>query len=205
MAAQKSIASPAAGALPKRKRGHARVEAILEAATALFATRGFAAVTMTEVASRSATAIGSLYRFFPTKEALAAAVLERYGGLLTGALDEVAAGARGASAEALADLLVDMMLDLKSARAAALALVDLSEDGAERRKAISQAMLERLGAILAAFSGRRVSQETETQALLLLHVLKTIRALDTERGGPLDRESRRLVALYLEDARRRET
>ena len=33
---------------------------------------------MTEIAARSNTAIGSLYRFFPTKEVLADALLDRY-------------------------------------------------------------------------------------------------------------------------------
>ena len=62
---------------PKRQRGRDRVAAILEAATQLFIDQG-AAVTMTEIAARSGTAIGSLYRFFPTRDALVATLLERY-------------------------------------------------------------------------------------------------------------------------------
>jgi len=63
MASQKSIEAVA----PKRQRGRERVAAILDAAAQLFIEQG-QAVTMTEIAARSGTAIGSLYRFFPTRE-----------------------------------------------------------------------------------------------------------------------------------------
>ncbi|WP_141262560.1 TetR/AcrR family transcriptional regulator, partial [Komagataeibacter diospyri] len=52
---------------PTRQRGRDRVEAILAAATTVFAEKSYETATMTEIAARSSTAIGSLYRFFPTK------------------------------------------------------------------------------------------------------------------------------------------
>ena len=64
---------------PKRERGRQRVAAIMDAAVELFSEKGYDAATMTEIAARSSTAIGSLYRFFPSKEALADALLQRYG------------------------------------------------------------------------------------------------------------------------------
>src|ERR1700761_4676248 len=81
MASQKSSTLPVTAArarAPRRARGRARVAAILDAGAAVIAERGYAAATMTEIAARSATAIGSLYRFFPTKEALTDALLQRY-------------------------------------------------------------------------------------------------------------------------------
>ena len=36
--------------------------------------KGYDAATMTEIAARSGTAIGSLYRFFPSKESLSDAL-----------------------------------------------------------------------------------------------------------------------------------
>jgi len=53
-------------------------EAILEAAALLFSQQGYAATTLAEVAHKSEVNPGSLYYFFPTKEALLAAVLQRY-------------------------------------------------------------------------------------------------------------------------------
>ena len=61
---------------PQRPRGHRRVAAILAAGEAVFQERGYDATTMTEIATRSGTAFGSLYRFFPSKAALADALWE---------------------------------------------------------------------------------------------------------------------------------
>lgn len=49
---------------------------ILEAAAALFAERPFAELTMAEVAARAGLAKGSLFNYFPTKEALFLALLD---------------------------------------------------------------------------------------------------------------------------------
>ena len=72
-----SIALPEAKE-PKRERGKLRVAALLDAGAALFVEKGYDATTMTEIASRAGAAIGSLYQFFPSKEALAEALVARY-------------------------------------------------------------------------------------------------------------------------------
>ncbi|MCA0456106.1 MAG: TetR/AcrR family transcriptional regulator [Chloroflexi bacterium] len=63
---------------PKQKRGQQRVEAILNAASALFAEVGYEAATIVEIAARSDTSVGSLYQFFSNKEAILYAIVERY-------------------------------------------------------------------------------------------------------------------------------
>jgi AcrR family transcriptional regulator len=75
MTSQNASLSPR---LPQRQRGKLRVEALLEAAGAVFAEKGFDAATMTEIAARAGSSIGSLYQFFPTKELVAEALLGRY-------------------------------------------------------------------------------------------------------------------------------
>src|SRR5476649_1654167 len=63
---------------PQRQRGHERVASLLDAAAACFVEKGYDAATMTEIAARAGASIGSLYQFFPTKEALAQALLGGY-------------------------------------------------------------------------------------------------------------------------------
>lgn len=63
---------------PKRTRGHLRVKAILDAASEVFAEVGYDAATTNEIAARSSTSIGSLYQFFPNKEAILFALAARY-------------------------------------------------------------------------------------------------------------------------------
>ncbi|SEM40827.1 transcriptional regulator, TetR family [Pseudoxanthomonas sp. GM95] len=116
---------------PKRQRGRERVAAILDTAAQLFVEQGHA-VTMTEIAARSGTAIGSLYRFFPTRDALADVLLQRYAEHLGAALEALVARADALSPAELADALLALVLDLRTERAAALVLVDLRDTGHQR-------------------------------------------------------------------------
>lgn len=63
---------------PKQKRGQRRVEAIVDAASELFAAVGYENATIIEIAARSNTSVGSLYQFFANKEAILKALVERY-------------------------------------------------------------------------------------------------------------------------------
>ncbi len=63
---------------PKQKRSRQRVEAILNAASELFAEVGYESATIIEIAARSNTAVGSLYQFFANKEAILQAIVQRY-------------------------------------------------------------------------------------------------------------------------------
>src|SRR5260370_17144348 len=63
---------------PKRERGKQRVAELLQAAAAVFAEKGYEAATMTEIAARAGAPIGSLYQFFPAKEALADTLVQNY-------------------------------------------------------------------------------------------------------------------------------
>ncbi len=57
----------------RQKRGVLRVEEILQAAGALFAELGYDKVTTNMIAARAGVSPGSLYQFFPNKEAIAQA------------------------------------------------------------------------------------------------------------------------------------
>src|ERR1700759_1249922 len=101
---------------PRRQNGQARVAAIMEAGAALFREKGFDAVTMSDVAARSGTAFGSLYRFFPSKEALADALLQQYAYRALDRTKALAARAETMSPGELASGLIEFMLELQSER-----------------------------------------------------------------------------------------
>ncbi len=63
---------------PRQGRSQQRVAAILDAAEQLYAEAGYEAVSTNEIAMRADTSIGSLYQFFPNKEAILHGVAERY-------------------------------------------------------------------------------------------------------------------------------
>lgn len=74
---------------PVQERSRARVDAILDAADAVFLEMSYAEATTNHVAARAGTSIGSLYRFFPDKEALLIALAARYRARLVEKLAEL--------------------------------------------------------------------------------------------------------------------
>jgi AcrR family transcriptional regulator len=63
---------------PRQARARRRLDVILDAASAEFADVGFEAATTNAIARRAGTSIGSLYQFFPNKEAILEALAARY-------------------------------------------------------------------------------------------------------------------------------
>jgi AcrR family transcriptional regulator len=64
--------------VPQQARGQQRTAAILQAAAQVFYEVGFDAATTNMIAQRAQTAIGSLYDFFPNKEAIAQRLCEQF-------------------------------------------------------------------------------------------------------------------------------
>lgn len=64
---------------PQQERSHLRVERILDAAAAVIAEVGVEAATTNAIAAQAGTSIGSIYHFFPNKDAIVVALSERYG------------------------------------------------------------------------------------------------------------------------------
>lgn len=63
---------------PQQDRGQRRVEEILDAAQAVVSEVGWEAATTQLIAERAQSSMGSLYHFFPTKDAILVALAKRY-------------------------------------------------------------------------------------------------------------------------------
>jgi AcrR family transcriptional regulator len=61
--------------LPQQGRSRATVDAIVEAAARILREQGYAALTTNTIAGLAGVSVGSLYRFFPNKQAIVLAVL----------------------------------------------------------------------------------------------------------------------------------
>ena len=116
----------------------------MAAAAALFVERGYDATTMTEIAARAGASIGSLYLFFPTKPALAQAMLTELADILSARLDDLQVRTKGRRAAAIADALFGELAEFLSAHPVYGALIDLPGDDewketirARRREQIS--------------------------------------------------------------------
>src|ERR1700760_917318 len=116
---------------PQRDVGRQRVAELLKAAAAVFQERGFEAATMAEIAARADAKIGSLYRFFPNKDAVADALMQHYTDVVQAEFDGISARAADASPEQLADILIDLLTRLYPQIRAVTAFLDSRTDWTE--------------------------------------------------------------------------
>jgi AcrR family transcriptional regulator len=63
---------------PSQGRSRFTVQQIVEAAARVFEERGYTGATTNHIAERAGVSIGSLYQYFPNKEAILAVLLERH-------------------------------------------------------------------------------------------------------------------------------
>lgn len=201
MSSQKSTAPKVAAEprSPKRKRGLERVASLLDAGAAVFAEKGYDAATMTEIAARAGAAIGSLYQFFPNKQALAEALVSRYAERMGVAFQAIRDKAAGMSSMALAEALVDLMLQVRGERAAALLLVDVDSRAELVRTTMRDTTRAHLAAILQAAKPTLPPAQTAAMAAIVLTMMKAIPSLADEDGsdGALVQQARQALSSYL--------
>ncbi len=95
---------------PQQERSIQRLEAILEAAIALFLEKGVAETTMSEIALRAGISIGSLYQFFPQKAAVIKALHDRFAAQLQGFISQIFVGVQ--TLEEAADRAAESLTEL---------------------------------------------------------------------------------------------
>jgi len=99
------------GRTPRQERGRRRVDAVVDAAAALLVEQGVEGVTMHGVARRARTSIGSLYHFFPDREAVLHALGERHARRLEALAATLRATPQAEWARLATPLAVDRFLD----------------------------------------------------------------------------------------------
>ena len=75
--------------IPKQHRSWETVEAIIEATTRIIESHGLVGLSTNRVADVAGVSVGSLYQYFPNKEALIEEVRARFGARFQGALLEM--------------------------------------------------------------------------------------------------------------------
>lgn len=95
---------------PVQRRGRATAEAIVEAAAHILEAEGLAGFNTNAVAARAGASVGSLYQYFPGKEAILAALArreaDRFAAALDATLSRVAAAPLGEAITAMAAVAV---------------------------------------------------------------------------------------------------
>ena len=159
---------------PQRDVGRQRVAGLLQAAAAVFQERGFEAATMAEIAARADAKIGSLYRFFPNKDAVAEALMSQYAEPLRAEFDAIQAHAADATPQELADILIDLLVKRHPQTRAFAALLDSRTDWTEVRQQLRAHTLADIKTALTTCAPDLDDKEAEDVAVVVLNNMKTM-------------------------------
>jgi AcrR family transcriptional regulator len=185
--------------VPQRSNGKLRVAAILEAAAAVIGEKGYEGATMAEIAARSGTKIGSLYRFFPNKESLADTIVVSARENLDAVFDRFDAGVNALSIRALADDLMALIFGLFT-RPALMKLLDAGRDWSVKRGEFRSALLQRVAKTLAIHTPNLSKKSAGDIALVILLSVKAVAThqpfFDSESSAA--DEFRDMTRLYLQ-------
>ena len=99
---------------PTQARAKATVAAIVEATAHILSASGYDALTTNKVAERAGVSIGSLYQYFPNKEALVAEVVDQHCDRVDALMAEVFMSSVSAPPPALARAMVAAFYELKA-------------------------------------------------------------------------------------------
>jgi len=165
---------------PSRRTGKLRVESLMAAAAAVIAERGYEAATMAEIAVRAGAQIGSLYHFFPNKEELADALIERQSESLDAAFRKIEEQASVVSLAELADSLVGLLVELHPESRCTVALLEAREGGSAKRAEMCAAALRRIAGILKLRAPRLRPSTAEDVAVVVFNNMKTMKAWTVE-------------------------
>jgi AcrR family transcriptional regulator len=105
MPARKAALSPRKR--PRQQRSEATVAVILEAAARILETADLDAINTNLIARRAGISVGSVYQYFPGKEAIYAALIERAQGSLADGVEAVIAATKGKSLALRTRALID--------------------------------------------------------------------------------------------------
>ncbi len=102
-----SLSPLTARRVPVQDRSEKRVASLLSHAEAVLAKVGYEATTMTEIAARAKTSIGSVYQYFPNKEAITAALYATYGANFVERWSNFQEETKGIGTEELGSAIID--------------------------------------------------------------------------------------------------
>jgi len=171
---------------PRQARSAVTVDAIRTAAIQVLLVEGVGRLTTTRVAERAGVSVGTMYQYFPHKEALLFALVKEQVAAIALAMEQAAERLEGKPLAAISDGLVAAWLDAKTADivgSRAIYGIAAEFDIAEMIKIESQRLERAVEKVLASASDASV-ERPEGAAFTLLAVMGGSVRMVLERGGP---------------------
>lgn len=156
---------------------------LLEAATRVFVKEGYAKATTNKIATAAGVSVGSLYQYFPSKDAIAVELLRRY---REGLIERITARLAGVTPESFASVVHGLLSELLRAEEINPALHRVLIEQVLRTTARKEMLgfEERLEAVLAAaMRAAKIELEDEDVAAFVLVrvVLSVVQSVVVDR------------------------
>ena len=196
---------------PQQSRSQQRMDLILDTAADLFAQVGYESATTNAIAAQAGISIGSLYRYFPDKEAILRALANRYQERSRALYDQVfTADLVYLPLPVLLDRLIDPFIDLYltcPAYGHILLGADVSAEIAAAAAAVEQEGLGRITTVLQQVAPHLNGARARLVATVCKAVVKVLIGLvtnsrDEEFQRQVTIEVKRMLSAYLEPVMR---
>lgn len=197
---------------PIQGRSRATVDAIVDATARILVRRGWSGLTTNHVAEKAGVSVGTLYEYFPSKEALVRQLVERHLARAESLLAERIAtlAASGLALEPMVRTMVDAMIELHAddPRLHRVLFEEVPHDKTVRARvrALEDAAANALATVLPHIRGVKV-RDAQVSARLVVDLLESLTHRWVTTGEtPIPRtqlaaELTHLVVAYLERAR----
>lgn len=165
---------------PVQARSLATISALHVAAVQVLTREGLGRCTTTRVADRAGMSVGSLYQYYPNRDALLAAVLERHLVGLASAIDRICREHRGRPVSEMASALVTVFLAAKlrnPEESRALYAMAGERGGPALVADIHTRMVAAIAAMLASASDARYDDPARTATIALGAMVGPVRAV----------------------------
>lgn len=101
---------------PQQRRSRVTIDSIFEATIQVLLANGLDAVTTAQIAGRAGVSVGSLYQYFPNKNALLAAVVKRHVGEVVDATIRACQSVHGRTIEEMCGTMMSAFVAAKTRR-----------------------------------------------------------------------------------------
>ncbi len=191
---------------PRQERSKATVDAIVLAMTRVLIKDGWDAASTNRVATEAGVSVGSLYQYFPSKEALVLAVMERHATAMTEKLQERMMQLATASIRDAAAELVHLFIDahLTNPKLHRVLIEQVPRVGALSKLEEMNRIYEHL--LVAYMESHREELEVKDLSMAAYVIVQAVEALchhavvqrqDLLQNGKLEKEIVRLVLGYI--------